>query len=131
MNVPVPAPIAAVARSPFAALAAAALVLGCGSGTASPEAPDAAPPAPLSCDAGVPSYATEIQPIIREACLPCHSPGGPAGFDESTYQDVSSQAANMLTMVVQGGMPPVNGPQLTSAQRTALVDWLECGAPNN
>ncbi len=37
----------------------------------------------------------------------------------------------MLTMVVQGGMPPVNGPQLTSAQRAALTDWLECGAPDN
>jgi mono/diheme cytochrome c family protein len=101
------------------------------SSTTSSAAPDAAPAPPVSCDAGVPSYQTEIEPILREACLPCHGPAGSAGFDESTYAEVSSQAGTMLTMVVQGGMPPVNGPQLTSAQRAALTDWLECGAPDN
>jgi uncharacterized membrane protein len=113
-------------------LAAAALCAACSSATPGESADSgSSAPAPLSCDAGVPSYKSVIVPILQQDCLPCHSPGGIGGFDESTYADVSAQAGNMLTMVVQGAMPPANGPQMTSAQRVALTDWLECGAPNN
>ena len=123
-----PAPLAALGTLAVAL----ALATACSSGNpVSNGTVDAAPPAPVSCDAGIPSYANEIVPILKQDCIPCHSPGGIGGFDETTYPDVSSQAGNMLTMVVQGGMPPTDGPQLTSAQRTALTDWLECGAPDN
>jgi hypothetical protein len=86
----------------------------------------------LSCPEGdVPSYQTEIAPILRLACVPCHSPSGRGGFNETTYAEVSSQAGSMLSQVAVCEMPPLNGPALSDAQRIALTAWLRCGAPDN
>ena len=87
--------------------------------------------APSCPSTGAPSYKAVIVPILQQDCIACHSPGGPAGYDESTYAQVASQASAMLSQVVTCAMPPLNGPQLDDAQRVALTAWLKCGAPNN
>jgi hypothetical protein len=85
----------------------------------------------VPCDGGAPSWSQEIQPIVQSACLPCHGPGGTAGYDESTYSKVFEQAGSMLSQVNVCQMPPLNGPVLSDAQRVALTAWLRCGAPDN
>ena len=87
--------------------------------------------APACADAGAPSYRTVVLPILQQDCIPCHSPSGTAGYDESTYAQVATQAGAMLSQVATCGMPPLNGPQLDDAQRIALTAWLKCSAPNN
>jgi mono/diheme cytochrome c family protein len=82
-------------------------------------------------DSGVPSYTTEIVPILQQACIGCHGPDGTAGYYETSYTDVSNQASPMLDQVSGCEMPPQNGPQLSAAQRIALTAWLRCGAPDN
>jgi hypothetical protein len=82
-------------------------------------------------DASVPSYAADIVPILDQNCIPCHSPGGTAGFDETSYAKVKSQFGDMLSFVNDCQMPPSNGPQMTVAARVALTEWLRCGAPDN
>jgi hypothetical protein len=79
----------------------------------------------------VPSYENEIAPILRNACIPCHSPSGSAGFDETTYAEVYGEYGSILSQVAVCAMPPLNGPPLTDAQRVALTAWLRCGAPDN
>jgi len=126
------------ARSPHALLLsfalAGAMAIGCSSGNTNDAGVDGGPScvaAPSCPDAGAPSYATEIAPIIQEACVPCHGPGGSAGFYENTYAAVHAQYGNMLEFTNSCEMPPLNGPQLSDAQRVALTAWLRCGAPDN
>jgi len=84
-----------------------------------------------SCPAQVPSYKTEILPILQQACITCHSPDGSAGRPENTYAEVYSQRGSILSQVAICQMPPLNGPVMSNAQRVALTAWLKCGAPNN
>jgi hypothetical protein len=84
-----------------------------------------------SCPADVPSYKTDIVPILQNACTPCHSPDGSAGFSETTYALVYPQRASMLSQVALCAMPPLNGPVMSDAQRVELTAWLECNAPDN
>jgi hypothetical protein len=119
------------------ALLVAAIVPACSSAGSSSTpvdgggGPAACTTASVCPDAGAPSYASEILPIFQEACIPCHSPSGTAGFDETSYAAIYSQRSPILDQVYDCLMPPTNGPQLSSAQRVALTAWLECGAPNN
>ncbi len=87
--------------------------------------------APACPEAGAPSYSGEIERILGQYCVACHGPGGTAGYDESTYAAVYAQFGSMLSQVAICAMPPLDGPQLTSAQRVALTAWLKCGAPDN
>jgi mono/diheme cytochrome c family protein len=79
----------------------------------------------------VPSYKTEIFPILQSGCIPCHGPDGTAGYYETTYADVAGQRESIESFVSICNMPPANGPQISTAQRIALLEWLSCGAPNN
>jgi uncharacterized membrane protein len=87
--------------------------------------------APACPDAGVPSYQTDIAPILQQDCIPCHSPTGPAGFDMTTYAEVYGEFGSILSQVAVCQMPPLNAPTMTDAQRTTLTAWLKCGAPDN
>jgi hypothetical protein len=108
------------------------LAWGCSS-TPSDPAADAGlcPSAAESCPSPVPSYSKDIVPILNQSCTVCHSPGGIAGYPETTYEDVVSQTSPILSQVDSCMMPPSNYP-LTPAQRQTLLAWLgPCGAPDN
>ena len=120
------------------ALLSSAAVVGCS--TSSTEPPGATgttagatacPVAPGCPDGGAPSYQADILPIFQEACIPCHSPNGSAGFDETSYTEIHDQLSPILSQVNACMMPPLNGPPLSAAERVALTGWLKCGAPNN
>ncbi len=116
----------------IAAVLAAAVVLACGSSSNDSRDAGGSPcvSAP-SCPANVPSYKNDIVPILQNACIPCHSPTGNAGYDESTYEQVYQQFGSILDQVSLCQMPPLNGPVMSDTQRIALTGWLECGAPEN
>jgi uncharacterized membrane protein len=85
-----------------------------------------------TCPATVPSYATTIHPILVSTCATCHYPDSP--YAESslvTYEDVNLAYGAALGQVSACLMPPRGQMQLTDEQRTALLDWLACGAPEN
>ena len=121
----------ATARLWLAAALAAGGVIACGSPTDGTGGGSACVSAPACPDGGVPSYKTEIAPILQQDCIPCHSPTGPAGFDMTTYAEVYGELGSILSQVTVCQMPPLNGPIMTDAERTTLTAWLRCGAPDN
>jgi hypothetical protein len=121
-------------------IAAALFACGGSSSGVSEEAWTPTCPAVMPCRDGhgvpnytVPSYKTEIRPILEVACIPCHnSDGGIGGDPEDTYAEVSAQVESMLSQIGPlCNMPLSNGPQLSAPQRIALEEWLSCGGPNN
>lgn len=114
------------------ALAAAATALvGC---TTHPDPHDAAMcmAVTAACPSTPPSYASEIEPIVQTHCAVCHFPGTSiAPTDLSTYDQVRRQGGTALSEIQSCLMPPPDAGQLSEADRTAFVEWLRCGAPNN
>jgi|HubBroStandDraft_1064217.scaffolds.fasta_scaffold280726_2 hypothetical protein len=125
------------------------LATGCSSGS-TPETPDASGDAALpclnlknDCVHPVPSYTTDIVPILQSRCAPCHFNGGieAALYDFSTYAGVDNADIAIQAEIYACKMPPVDGipeagvkpgsPPLTDAQRATLWNWLVCGAHNN
>ena len=84
-----------------------------------------------TCPSNPPSYASQIAPIIQSRCVACHSPGGMAPSDFTSYATVSDQQSSIRGRVGDCTMPPMGSPQPTSTERTQLLEWLACGAPSN
>lgn len=108
-------------------------VVGCSSPTTPPAAmtPDTScPAAPTACPPSMPSYEHDVVPIMQRDCIPCHSTNT-GGKDESTYDLASGQKSSILFQVNDCLMPPSGSPQLSPQDRNTLLDWIECGAPNN
>jgi len=90
------------------------------------------PPTSDVCPAAVPSFATEVLPILNQRCNNCHSPeidGGPWPLD--TQGDVSAWAPDIIKDLKACSMPPAGSAPLPVAERDKLWAWLICGAPNN
>jgi hypothetical protein len=128
----------------------------CSSGSA-PESHDATadagtesgascPSMPTTCTdrKAPPSWAKDVDPTIKARCSPCHFPGGIYAqiYNFSTYGGVVDSTTPMLGKLIACEMPPVLGdaeygieagtvPDLTAAQRSTIVEWIRCGAPNN
>jgi hypothetical protein len=106
---------------------------GCSSsGNSSPDATAPSCPAIMgSCPKAPPSYARDVEPILQDNCVPCHSPQGGYGYDLVTYTEVFDQAGAVVSWISDCSMPPATYPPLTTAQRQTLLDWLACGALDN
>jgi hypothetical protein len=105
------------------------------------------PPTPsLTCQdpKSPPSYASDVVPILKERCSPCHFPGGimAADYDFATYTGVVNAQTAIIGQLYACLMPPIHGnamygiapgtvPGLTAEQLDTIIDWIECGAPNN
>lgn len=74
-----------------------------------------------------PSFSNDIEPIIANNCLSCHS--GTQFPDLRTYQGVSSNAGIVKTQVVNRTMPI--GGSLTNNEIDLISCWVDNGAPNN
>jgi hypothetical protein len=70
---------------------------------------------------------------VQKDCLACHSPSGEAADrDLTTYANISKLQSTTLLQVSHCLMPPAGAnPGMTPAERTELVRWLVCGAPQN
>jgi hypothetical protein len=116
------------------AVSISAIAVACGS--SSDDGADAAVTCPVvsGCpDSGaIPSYKTDIEPILQQTCVACHSPTGIASnMSLTSYAGVYSEKGPVLDQVHDCMMPPLNSPWPTAAQRIALTTWLYCGSPDN
>jgi hypothetical protein len=92
------------------------------------------PAAPSSCPE-TPSFAKDIAPLVKRACLPCHSPGGVAADrDLTTYANLIRLETTDFVQVDGCVMPPADaGPDasLSFQDRTEFLQWFVCGSPDN
>jgi len=98
---------------------------------ANPSCPD---DLPSSCPGTVPSYATDVAPIVNGVCAAmCHAPGGIAqNRPLGDYNGLFALKDAVLNQVSVCNMPPADAnPQLGEADRSTLLAWIVCGAPNN
>ncbi|HVR60906.1 MAG TPA: hypothetical protein VMU50_03355, partial [Polyangia bacterium] len=87
---------------------------------------------PAACPTTPPSFASDVKPIYDSVCTSCHAPGGQMGsVPLTTYAQIFGRRTTELTQIYDCVMPPVNGPPLSDAQRTTLMTWFVCDAPNN
>ncbi|MEO6951039.1 MAG: hypothetical protein ABI321_04425 [Polyangia bacterium] len=87
-----------------------------------------------SCAGAAPSYASDVAPLIESNCSGCHMAGGSAADRPLTsYDALFKLKGSAFTAVYGCVMPPADDAvdQLTPDQRTTLIQWLACGAPNN
>jgi hypothetical protein len=85
-----------------------------------------------SCPPSIPSYAQTVAPILANRCEGCHFPGSTrARTDLSTYAGVFANRGTVLNQVYGCVMPPSTETQLSAEEKTTLMAWLVCGAPNN
>jgi hypothetical protein len=105
----------------------ALLCAGCGA-----QDPSCANDLPAACPATPPSYQAQIDPIFVASCRTCHAPGGQeSGVELVSYQEIYGRRSSVLDQVYGCRMPPAGGPALSAADRSALLAWLVCGAPDN
>ena len=88
------------------------------------------PPCP---DAGQPSWEASVAHIVAGRCAYCHSPAGmpPQVPDLSTYANVHGAFGASLDQVYTCAMPPSTEGPIPDSDRTTLLTWLVCGAPDN
>jgi hypothetical protein len=75
-----------------------------------------------TCDGTVKSYQNNVAPIIQANCAGCHS-------NYSSYANLSASKNSVRNQIVSGNMP--RGGALSTAQKDAIVCWIDNGAPNN
>jgi hypothetical protein len=75
-----------------------------------------------SCSGTAKSYKTDVAPIISSSCGACHQ-------NFSTYSQLYSSRTSVRSMIVSGQMP--QGSSLSTAQKDAIVCWIDNGAANN
>ncbi len=78
------------------------------------------------------AWAADVNPIIQATCnqVDCHnvaSVNGPGPL--TNYAQVFSARATIRTNVASGNMP--RNTTLTTAQKNAILCWIDSGAPNN
>ncbi len=87
---------------------------------------------------GVPNYAREVAPILRQNCTTCHRPGGLGPFSLLDYETVKSHREEIREAVADRAMPPwhAEGPRgvfrndrrLSETDVATLLRWLDGGA---
>ena len=89
-------------------------------------------PQPIPCDGTVKSFATDVNPIIQSFCnlAGCHASGSINGPGPLTNYSQVFSARNVVRNAVASGLMPQNA-TLSNAQKTAIVCWIDSGAPNN
>ena len=87
---------------------------------------------PESCPSSIPSYQSRIAAIVTSRCANCHVAGGSsASWQFTNYDQTFALRQETQSQVGSCLMPPANAEPLTTEDRTALLQWLVCGAPRN
>ncbi|MGI8923612.1 MAG: hypothetical protein ACR2HJ_06155 [Fimbriimonadales bacterium] len=79
-----------------------------------------------------------LAPVFAAKCAPCHSPGGPAPFSLTNYEEARKRAEKIGLMVTSYVMPPCQmksdvgefcaTPRLTFEEVVAIRSWSGSGA---
>lgn len=88
----------------------------------------------------VPTFATDVAPILYKSCVSCHRPGQIAPMSLVTYQETRPWAKAIKQKVLAREMPPWfadpagsvkfrNDRSLTPEQIDTIVSWVDGGAP--
>ena len=87
------------------------------------------------------TFSKDIAPIFERACQNCHRPGSIAPMSLLTYADARPWARSIKQKVATRVMPPwhidrnvgvskfKDDPSLTDAEISAIVNWVDQGAP--
>jgi hypothetical protein len=88
-----------------------------------------------ACQSPIPSYSKDVAPVLDRACnTTCHAPGvGP--WPLTDWANVADWGDIIGGDIEQCSMPPMdagagNG-TLSDQERSTILNWLVCGAPNN
>jgi hypothetical protein len=85
------------------------------------------------CGASLKSFATDVAPIIQSSCASnagCHSAGSNNGPGELLRYSQVFGAKSIIRAAVISGRMPLNS-SLSSAQKNAIICWIDNGAPEN
>lgn len=86
----------------------------------------------------VPTFATDVAPILYSKCAGCHHPGEVAPFSLTSYAEAKQMAATISVAVGRRYMPPWQAVShgefqdertLTQSQIETLQAWAKAGAP--
>jgi hypothetical protein len=87
----------------------------------------------------VPTFSSDVAPILYKNCATCHRPGEIAPMSLLTYEQTRPWAKSIKEKVALGQMPPWHATQasgifsndrrLTDAEKNTLVRWASNGAP--
>jgi hypothetical protein len=90
-------------------------------------------------DAGEPTFAKDIAPIVYTKCATCHRQGQVSHLSLMSYEDVRKSLREVVNVVSDGSMPPWkpvagfgtfrNARGLTSAEVSLFQHWAAIGAP--
>jgi len=88
---------------------------------------------------GVPDYATQVAPVLKQDCVGCHRADGIGPWSMSSRQKVANYADMIEEVLLTRRMPPwdphpdygtfLAPPQLTREETQTLLRWVEAGAP--
>jgi len=85
------------------------------------------------CSGPAKSFSTNVIPIVQASCATnssCHGSGSGNGPGQlSTFTQVFNARVDIRSTVASGHMP-MNG-SLSAAEKSAIVCWIDNGAPNN
>ncbi len=85
------------------------------------------------CSGAAKSFAADVSPIVQSTCATssgCHASGSSEGPGALiTYAQISGSKSSIKSQVASGAMP--QGSSLTSAQKNAIICWIDAGALNN
>lgn len=99
----------------------------------------AAGPAGTPAQTPVPTFSSDVAPILYEHCVTCHRSGEIAPMSLLTFDEARPWARSIREAVIEGVMPPWHAAQppgtfrnervLSEAERATIVRWVEGGAP--
>src|SRR5262252_8676723 len=92
-----------------------------------------------AADAGAPTFAKDVAPILYKSCVECHRPTMFAPMSLVTYDEARPWARSIKQRVSARTMPPwgadsphglfKNDPRLTDDDVATIVAWVDAGAP--
>jgi len=86
----------------------------------------------IICDGTLKTFVTDVNPLIQSFCNQpnCHTSGSSNGPGPLTNYTQVFNARSAIRGSVASGIMPQNT-TLTIAQKTAIICWIDSGAPNN
>jgi uncharacterized membrane protein len=94
-----------------------------GGATADVKAPSAA-----QCHGTAPSYAREVEPLLKERCYSCHTGNGSGteGLQLGRYDHAFGARDSIYRQIDAHAMPPASAKPLSSSEAELVLRWAAC-----